>query len=259
MLKVERQEQIMELLKIKGSVLVTELSDHFNCSDETIRRDLKELSNSNLLTRTHGGAFLFEKYDKSYPSEIRKIILHEEKSKMAKEAVKLIEENDFLFLDSSTTCLKLAEWIADEGLSVTILTNSLHIANLCSEKKNDIDVVLLGGRLRKNNFSTVGIEGVSQMDSYFADKSFISPPKISLEHGLTDNNMNEATIRKLMLEKSKERILLMDHTKFQDDGNYLVSNINDVDLIITDIELKSEWNEYLKKNKKLKVKVAGKI
>lgn len=253
MLKIERQEQIMDMLKIRGTVLVTELSEHFKCSDETIRRDLKELEDSNLLTRTHGGAFLFDKHDKSYPSEIRRILLHEEKSKMSKEAIKLIKENDFLFLDSSTTCLKLAEWIIDSKLSVTILTNSLSILNLCSEKRSEIDIVLLGGRLRKNNFSTVGVEGINQIKSYYADKAFISTPKISIEFGLTDNNINEAEIRKLMIERSKMSILLMDHTKFKDDGNYTVSDLENIDLIISDMKFDNKWKKFLKDKKNLKL------
>lgn len=248
MLKIERQEQIMNILRKKGTVLVTELSEKFNCSDETIRRDLKELSDLKLLMRTHGGAFLYEKHDKSYPSEIRKMILHDERLRMAKEALKLIDDNDFIFLDSSTTCLKLSECIVESGKSVAIATNSIAIANLLCDTRNEIDLVLLGGILRKHNLSTTGVEGISQINNYFADKCFISSPKISIEYGITDNNINEAKIRRLMIERSEKRVLLMDHTKFIGNATYLVSELNNIDLIITDTQPTSEWKNYSKIN-----------
>lgn len=245
MLKIERQDKIMEILNKKGSVLVSELSELFNCSDETIRRDLKELEYSQALTRTYGGAFISEKHDKTYPSGIRKILFLEEKINISKEALKLINNNDFLFFDASTTCLQLVKEIINSKLSVTIVTNSLSIANLCGEIKNDIDLVFLGGVLRKHTESTSGVEALGQISYYFADKSFISPPKISVEIGLTDNHIYEANVRKRMIERSKEVIILADHTKFYENGNYSITSLKDIDLIITDKELETKWNKEL--------------
>lgn len=245
MLKIDRQEKIMEILYSKGSLLVTDLSNLFDCSDETIRRDLKELEDMNLLNRTHGGAFISEKHDKSYPSDIREILLPEVKFSIAKEAVKLLNKNDFIFVDSSTTSLQLVKTIIDEGLSITIATNSISILNLCIDRKNEIDVVLLGGVLRKNNLSLTGCEGLNQINYYYADKCFISPPKVSIQYGLTDNNINEANIRKEMIQNSKEKILIADNSKFKDNGNYKISPIENFDMIITESQLNKDWNNYL--------------
>nr|WP_072514875.1 DeoR/GlpR family DNA-binding transcription regulator [Ndongobacter massiliensis] len=248
MLKIERHEKIMEILHLRGSVLVTELSTKFSCSDETIRRDLKELEDNNELHRTHGGAFLTKKHDKSYPSEIRQVLLQAEKKTIVSKAVQLIHDNDFLFLDSSTTCLELCKSIIQANLSVTIVTNSLLLAQLCCSQKSDIDLVLLGGALRTHTLSTASAEALDQLMNYYADICFLSPPKISLEIGITDNRMNEARVRSLMMERSYKTVLLADHTKFQDYANLPISTLEKIDILITDATLANNWYAFAKKH-----------
>lgn len=255
MLKIERHNEILKLLNIRGNVLVTDLSSKFNCSDETIRRDLKELEDKKKLTRTHGGAFLTEKHDKSYPSGIRKILYKEEKISISREAVKYIKDNDFLFLDSSTTCLQLCKEIISNRISVTIVTNSIQIANLCCERVNDIDLILVGGSIRKHNRSTTGFTSILQLENYFADKCFISPPKLSIELGMTDNNANEAKIREIMIKRSKEKFLIVDHTKFEGNENLLIEGIENINTIITDSNPNKKWFEFAKKTNNMNIKI----
>lgn len=248
MLKIERHEKIMDILRLRGSVLVTELSTRFSCSDETIRRDLKELEEKNELHRTHGGAFLPNKHDKSYPSEIRQVLLQAEKKTIVSKAVQLIHDNDFLFLDSSTTCLELGKCIIQANLSVTIVTNSLLLAQLCASQKNDVDLILLGGALRTHTLSTASAESLDQLNNYYADICFLSPPKISLEVGMTDNRMNEARVRSRMIERANKTVLLADHTKFQDYANLPVSALEKIDVLITDAGLANNWYAFAKEH-----------
>ena len=125
MLKVERHSIIDQEIKKQGFVLVPGLSELLRCSEETIRRDLKEMEKAGKLVRTHGGAYLIEKYDKGYPIELRKSYLQHTKERLADAAVSLIHENDVVMLDSSTTCLTIAETILARSLSVTLITNAL--------------------------------------------------------------------------------------------------------------------------------------
>ena len=111
MLKIERQNLIDQDLRKAGYVLVPELSEKLRCSEETVRRDLREMEIAGKLVRTHGGAYLVEKYDKGYPIELRKSYLQHTKERMAAAAVSIIQENDMVMLDSSTTCLTIAEAI----------------------------------------------------------------------------------------------------------------------------------------------------
>lgn len=237
MLKFERQNKILELLNENDSLLVTEMSKIFKCSDETIRRDLKELDKAKLLTRTHGGAFMARKNDKTYPTKIRNILLLNEKTRLSEKVINFINENDLIFLDSSTTCYQLAKHIISNKMNVTIATNSILIANLCTETKNNIELIMLGGHLRNNNMSTVGMEGLEQIKNYYADKCIISPPKLNIELGIFDNNNYEASIRKAMIDNSSYKILMVDHTKLSDFTNYKICDTDFVDLLITNKSL----------------------
>ena len=108
MVKFERQNVIERELARQGFVLVPAMSELLRCSEETVRRDLKEMEREGKLTRTHGGAYLLDQYDKSYPTALRKTYMHQTKSKLARLAMQYIRENEVIMLDSSTTCLEYA-------------------------------------------------------------------------------------------------------------------------------------------------------
>lgn len=194
MLKIDRQTAIEQELAKNGSVLIPALSQLLQCSEETIRRDLRELEAGGKLTRTHGGAYLMEKYDKSYPTKLRKIYFQDVKSQMARCAFQYVKENDVLMLDSSTTCLELARLLVEEKYNVTIITNSLLICELCSERLSNINLVCLGGTFRRRTSSFTGYHTTDILAGYHADKAFISCPKITPEQGLSDNHLNEAKV-----------------------------------------------------------------
>ena len=141
MVKFERQSIIEQELVSQGFILIPAMSALLQCSEETIRRDLKEMEKAGKLTRTHGGAYLIEKYDKSYPTALRKTYMHRAKGKMAHLAMQHIRENDVIMLDSSTTCLALAETLAQSKMNLTIITNSLPICNLCNDSNTNINSV----------------------------------------------------------------------------------------------------------------------
>ena len=153
MLKVERQNVIERELNKQGFVLVPALSEMFRCSEETIRRDLKEMESMGRLVRTHGGAYLMEKYDKSYPTNLRKSYYLNTKERLAQRAMQYISDNDVIMMDSSTTCLTLAELLAKSQKPLTIITNSHQICNVCNESNTNINLICLGGTFRKRTSS----------------------------------------------------------------------------------------------------------
>ncbi len=248
MLKIDRQTIIEQELAKNGSVLISSLGEFLNCSEETIRRDLKELESAGKLTRTHGGAYLIEKYDKSYPTKLRKVYYPEVKAELAQQALHYIRENDVIMLDSSTTCLALAEVLLDQQINVTIVTNSLLVCCLCNDRISNINLVCLGGTFRQRTSSFTGYHATDILKSYCADKSFISCPNVSLENGLSDNLLNESRIRESMLEHSQQKFLMLDHTKFGSDANIIFGNLKAVDVIITDHKLPHEWEEFCHNN-----------
>ena len=244
MLKIERHNIIDQEIRKQGFVLVPGLSELLNCSEETIRRDLKEMEKAGKLLRTHGGAYLVEKYDKGFPIELRKSQLQHTKERLAETAVELIRENDMVMLDSSTTCLAIAGAILRRGLSVTLITNSLEVCNLFDDANSNINLVCVGGTFRRRTSSFADPNTVEALRRYYADKAFISCPKANAELGLSDNHISEANVRKQMLRNAKAKILVADHTKFEGNANILFEGMEDLSTIITDQRLPEDMESF---------------
>lgn len=248
MLKIDRHSFIEQELMINGSVQISTLSEALQCSEETIRRDLKELESAGKLTRTQGGAYLMDRYDKSYPSKLRKDFFQDKKADMARIALKYIKDSDVIMMDSSTTCLALAEALIFSKRNVTIITNSLLICELCSERATNINLISLGGTFRQRTSSFVGPHTLATLNGYYADHAFISCPYITLGHGLSDHKLDEAKVRETMMHNSREKILIMDHTKFTSNGNILFGELASVDVLITDQILPEGWEDYCRQH-----------
>lgn len=244
MLKIERQNLIDQELRKAGYVLVPDLSEMLNCSEETVRRDLREMETAGKLTRTHGGAYLVEKYDKGYPIELRKSYLQHTKERMAAVAVREIQENDMVMLDSSTTCLAIAEAILALEMNVTLITNSLAICNMFSERNTNINLIGVGGVFRRRTSSFADPNTVEALRHYYADKVFISCPKLSVELGLSDNHISEANVRRQMLKSAQTKILVVDHTKFEGTANHLFDGLESANAVITDQRVPEDFEAF---------------
>lgn len=248
MLKIERQNLIDKELQKAGYVLVPDLSEMLSCSEETVRRDLREMEAGGKLVRTHGGAYLVEKYDKGYPIELRKSYLQQTKVRMAAAAVEEIQENDMVMLDSSTTCLAIAQAILSRDLNVTLITNSLAICNLFSERNSNVNLVGVGGVFRRRTSSFADPNTVEALRHYYADKAFISCPKLSVEHGLSDNHISEANVRRQMLKSAQKKILVVDHTKFEGTASHLFDGLESVNVVITDQRVPRDFEKFSAKH-----------
>ncbi|MBR6840223.1 MAG: DeoR/GlpR transcriptional regulator [Oscillospiraceae bacterium] len=244
MLKIERHNLIDQEIRKAGFVLVPELSEKLDCSEETVRRDLKEMEKAGKLVRTHGGAYLMEKYDKGYPIELRKSYLQHTKEKLAEAAVKEIRENDVVMLDSSTTCLAIAEAILARELNITLVTNSLAICNLFSGTNSGVNLVCVGGTFRRRTMSFADPNTVEALRRYYADCAFVSCPKVSVEFGLSDNHISEANVRRQMLCNAQRKVLVVDHTKLEGNANILFDGLETIGLIITDQRLPEAFETY---------------
>jgi len=244
MVKFERQSIIERELAKQGFVLVPAMSEMLQCSEETVRRDLKELEKAGKLTRTHGGAYLLDKYDKSYPTALRKTYMHRTKGKLARLAMQYIRENEVIMLDSSTTCLALAEALVQSQINLTIITNSLPICNLCNDRNTNINLICIGGTFRRRTSSFTDYHTIDVLATYHADRAFISCPKVSMEFGLSDNHLSESRVREYMIKNSSSSYLIVDHTKFTGEANILFGGIRDIDVLITDQQLSDEWKNF---------------
>lgn len=245
MLKIERQSNIIKYLETNQILSVQKIAEKLKCSEETIRKDLIELECQDKLTRTRGGAFLKTNYEHGFSNSIKQELLKKEKNYIANLALKHIKTKDLIMLDSSTTCIELARVISNKEVYVKIMTNSLDVANICSNSKN-IDLILIGGEFHRNTNSFVGYHTTELLDMYTSDVSFVSFPTIDLGRGLGDNNLQNLMIRKTMLKNCKKSILLMDHTKFCDESAIIFSDIDNYNYIITDKIITDDWEKYMK-------------
>lgn len=144
MLAVTRKSEIKDIVLEKKSVTVTELAKIFSVTEETIRRDLKQLESEGFLTRTYGGAFIQDGVENNIDLSIRETAYLKNKQAIASRCRELIHNGDSIFLDSSTTTLTIAKAISD--MRLTVVTNSLMIINELCDKAN-IHLIAIGGQL----------------------------------------------------------------------------------------------------------------
>lgn len=227
----ERRNQIIEMIRENRLVKNTELMERFGISIETVRRDLQYLEEQGVLERVYGGAvkktFLNTEPDYSNREQEK----YREKKAIAAEAQKLILPKDTVFFDLGTT-VKLVAQMMGKDKPITAFTNALRTALVLSEL-DKCEVILPGGKLRAKELSVAGPLSEDNMRQFNVDKAFIGVAGIT-EEGISDFNIEEASLRRQVIRNARQVIALADHSKF---GIRAVSNIcalSDIDILITD-------------------------
>lgn len=243
MLVAERHRKIVELVNKQLSVRVSELSRIFSVTEETIRRDLEKLEKEGKLLRSHGGAVSIEKDQHLELSYLeREITKAAEKKAIALEAVKLIQPNDLIVLDASTTAWYMAKELPNEPL--TVITNSIKVA-LELSVKDQIKVMSTGGLLSQRSLSYIGPLAERSLQTYHVNKTFLSCKGVHLDGGLSDSNEWQALIKKQMMEISDQTILLADSSKFGVRTFAFINDLEKVDRIITDQNIDEAYKNEL--------------
>ncbi|MCE5347696.1 MAG: DeoR/GlpR family DNA-binding transcription regulator [Bacteroidales bacterium] len=228
----ERHKYILERLSKNGFIKVAEIAKDMNVTPVTIRKDLKNLEEKKLLYRTHGSASPVNPITSDINLNIKEKIKIDEKKRIAKAACKLIEENDSIIIASGSTVHTFAEVLKPVG-HLTVVTSSLKTSILLNNL-NDVDVIQLGGIVRKNSFSVIGDFADKILDVLTCSKLFIGVDGIDLEYGITNSNIEEAILNKKMMDASLRTIILTDSTKFGRRGFGKICDLDQVDVIITD-------------------------
>ncbi|MBU9714216.1 DeoR/GlpR family DNA-binding transcription regulator [Evansella tamaricis] len=242
MLPIARKNKIKELIVEKKSVTVSEMTKLFQVTEETIRRDLKQLEDEGFLHRTYGGAYISEGVQNDVDVNLREYIHVEGKNKIASKCLAFIKNGDSIFLDASTTSLVIASMLKERKL--TVVTNSIKVVNTLTDYP-DINLVVIGGTLSKSSLSNLGRNAEYNMTNYFFDTAFISCRSISMQHGITDSNEQQAGIRKLAAEHANHVYLVADYTKFDKTSFASICGFDAIDHVIVDKELSQEWHEFL--------------
>ncbi len=244
MLGMERRQKIVEFIQKDRKVYVANLSQIFNVTEETIRRDLEKLENGNMLTRTYGGAVLNQHTNEDLPFPKRKSTNRELKQRIALKAAELINDGDTIMMDTSSTCLELMEALHDKK-GLTIITNSIKIPY--EFVSSPFNIISTGGTLRAHSLALVGPVAHHTLRNYYVDMAVMSCKGLSLEQGVMESNEPENELKKNMVKQAEKFILLADHTKFNKTAFIKLSDITAIDYIITDCSPGENWLELSKK------------
>ncbi|WP_118196735.1 DeoR/GlpR family DNA-binding transcription regulator [Albibacterium indicum] len=228
----DRHRIILEKIKKEGKVNVLDLCEMLDVSSVTIRKDLKQLEDKNLLFRIHGGATLNNPYTMDRPVNVKEKLQTEEKNKIGITAASLIEPNDSIIIASGTTVMALARHIKTKE-SLTVITSAIQVAEVLLQNP-EVDVLMLGGLLRKSSSSVMGPYAEEILKDFFCSKLFVGVDGIDLENGLTTTNVMEAHLNRQMMSVSNKTIVLADSSKFGKRGFGKICDIDEIDQIITD-------------------------
>lgn len=227
-----RREAILQLLEdtVDNTLDVNSIASEMNVSAMTIRRDLNILEDMGKIIREHGGAKLNENQQvegQTYNSSLEKI-----KALIAEQAAKYIENNNTLFINSSSTALSTINFLNDKTL--TVVTNNLRINK---DKVNPSTSILLpGGEIRYPKEALVGDLCVSNLSNIHADITVIGCSGISAEKGLSTNNIHESRVNNVMINNATKLVIVTaDYRKIGSDSSFIVSDLSNIDILITDI------------------------
>ncbi|ADB53227.1 DeoR/GlpR family DNA-binding transcription regulator [Conexibacter woesei] len=214
-----RRRSIVDLLDRDGSVTVAALEEAFGVSSMTARRDLSELERQGLARRTHGGAVLpgVAAHEDSFQHRLG--VDTDAKHRLGAAAAALVAPHETVYIDSSSTCWHAAQAIVASRVPVTIVTNSVPVMELvgASDQAN-VELIGIGGSMRRLTRSFVGPHAVRTVQEHFADKVFLSIKGLSRDGTLTDADPLEAEVKRAMIGRAEEPVLLIDGSKLHTRG-----------------------------------------
>ncbi|QAT50791.1 DeoR/GlpR transcriptional regulator [Caproiciproducens sp. NJN-50] len=231
MFEEERLQKIAGYVQNKSRASVQELCVLFQVSDSTIRRDLTELENRNLLKRTHGGAVYLQSVGFEPTYSEKEDQFRNEKALIAQRAAELIKDGDSLMIDSGTTTLYLASELS-RFKDLTVVTNSILLLQKLSSIK-DINIMSTGGILRTNTMALAGPLAEESLNRIRVDKAFIATNGIDMNVGLTTPNVVEASIKQKMMSVADQVYILADHTKIGHISFAKFGSVSEIDACIT--------------------------
>ncbi len=228
----ERKINIVEYIQKNKKATVPELCTFFDVSSATIRNDLRELENAGLILRTHGGAMVksktgFELTDKQKQSQS-----YNEKKRIGELALELIENGDTIILDTGTTTCELAKLLHTKT-NINVVTNDYNIASIL-EDFTSVEVILMGGIVRKGFHCTVGIAGREMLSTLSVDKAFMGANSFSFEKGASTPDITHAETKKAMISITTKTILLCDSTKWGKNSFAHFLHAEALDVFVTD-------------------------
>lgn len=232
MLKKERQAYILHKVNLHNKVMSTSLSTEIAVSEDTIRRDLHELSETGKLVKIHGGA-LSQSFNKiTYP--LVDVYAQTDKRIIAQKAISLIKDGMFILTGGGTTIIELARSLP-VSLNATFISGSIPAV---VEYMNHplIDVIVLGDKISKVSKITIGADALARIKSIKADLCILGINAIDMEHGITDNDWDVVQLKQQMISSSQKIVCLTISEKLNSMQPIHVCAVNKIDVLITELD-----------------------
>lgn len=241
MLTEDRYAQVIEYVNQRGSITVEELSQLLKVSLSTIRRDLNFLDQKGKLKKLHGGATSIYQNTSLFDEKVEHRILQHSKDKerIAIFASKLIQKNDFIYLDAGTSTSHLIPFLPN-AQSLTFVTNAILHAKELAERKHK--VYLLGGFYKGETEAIVGNKAVESLQNYHFRIGFFGTNGIDLTAGFTTPEVEEASVKKEALARCTTPYILADTSKFSKISAITFAALNQA-TIITNAPIPSHYND----------------
>ncbi|MGI2328372.1 DeoR/GlpR family DNA-binding transcription regulator [Planococcus sp. YIM B11945] len=230
MLKEERQQRIVEILNEERKVIASDLSKRLFVSEDTIRRDLKELDLQGLVKRVHSGAMRIGPPVVDFST--RQTVLNEMKIKLAEKAMEFIKDGMVLLIDGGTTNLHLANQLP-LSLKATVITNSPPIAMALIHHEN-VEVLMVGGTLFKQSLVNLGIDTVETLNAMRADLYIMGIYKVDSNAGVSVPSLSEALVKRKMAAISTEILAMVTPDKLDTISSHIVCPTNELTYLITE-------------------------
>lgn len=230
MLTDQRKQYILEVLKKEGQVVAKRIAQELDLSEDTIRRDLRELAQEGQLQRVHGGALPASPAVADFPH--RQQIAVEGKAAIGRAAAQMIQPGQVVILDGGTTAVQIARHLPPD-LQATIVTHSPSVAVELAQHKT-VEVVLIGGKLFKHSVVAVGAAAIEALSHIHADTYFMGVTGIHPQVGLTTGDLEEAYIKRALHQRTSETIVLASAEKLGVASAYVISPIAQVSGMIVE-------------------------
>ena len=241
-----RLEQIRQIVRLEKKVVVANLSNQFGVTPETIRRDLEKLEEEGLVVRTYGGAVLnqtesFEKIDFVKRAETNV----EEKRAIAGIVSEMVPPNASIGCDASSTVMETLKYLGERE-DILVLTNSVKVIR--EMERSRFGILSTGGRVNRQSYSMQGGVARSTIQEYHLDMVFISCKGMSMEGGIFDSHELEADVKKSLIERGHKVYLLADHSKFGRVAFMKLTDLDQIDVVVTDQKPSDEWMRLFSRN-----------
>ena len=231
----ERRTAIMEMLDHNASVQVAEIAQTFGVSSVTARADLDALAEAGKLRRTHGGAVSLHKRLTVSTQDRRINVNVAAKQAIAQSAIELVNDGNTLLVDSGTTALEFVR-LLDQRDGITVITADITIADYIDESMPSVDVVMLGGALRKGHRYLYGPLTMQALQMVHADLAVMCPGAFVPSCGFTTDFPQMAETKTAMIAAAHQSVALMDASKVNGRGMYRFAELADVDTIVMDCD-----------------------